>query len=82
MLGIGRFGGILGASMGGVLMTRGLNFRTIFLGLAIPAILAACAIGLMGVNYYFRKRNETLLGVFNKRGDNVREALGRESKLP
>jgi AAHS family 4-hydroxybenzoate transporter-like MFS transporter len=82
MLGIGRFGGILGASMGGVLMTLGLNFRTIFLGLAIPTILAACAIGLMGVYYYFRKRNETLFAVFDNRGDKVPEALRRESKSP
>jgi AAHS family 4-hydroxybenzoate transporter-like MFS transporter len=82
MLGIGRFGGILGASMGGVLMTLGLNFRTIFLGLAIPTILAACAIGLMGVYYYFRKRNETLFAVFDDRGDKVPEALRRESKSP
>ena len=60
MLGIGRFGGILGASMGGVLMTLGWDFRTIFLGLAIPVILAACAISLKGI-YYFSKHRQDLV---------------------
>ncbi|KAA1004054.1 MFS transporter [Paraburkholderia panacisoli] len=81
MLGMGRFGGILGASMGGILMTLGLSFRAIFLGLAIPAILAACAMGLMGVYYYFRKGNEPLSEVFEG-GDKVRKALGLQSKVP
>ena len=54
MLGIGRFGGILGASMGGVLMTLGWDFRTIFFGLAVPAVLAAVAVGLKGIYYAHR----------------------------
>ncbi|WP_118185851.1 MFS transporter [Paraburkholderia phosphatilytica] len=61
MLGIGRFGGILGASMGGVLMTMGWDFRTIFFGLAIPAALAAAAVGTKGL-YYARRRNPVQLG--------------------
>ena len=54
MLGIGRFGGILGASMGGVLMTLGWSFQTIFFGLAIPAALAATAVSLKGLYYSHR----------------------------
>jgi len=54
MLGIGRFGGILGASMGGVLMTLGWSFQTIFFGLAIPAAIAAAAIGVKGLYYSHR----------------------------
>lgn len=51
MLGIGRFGGILGASIGGVLMTAGWDFRTIFFALAAPALFAALAIGAKGLYY-------------------------------
>ncbi len=54
MLGIGRFGGILGASMGGVLMTLGWEFQTIFFGLAVPAGLAAIAVSLKGLYYHRR----------------------------
>jgi AAHS family 4-hydroxybenzoate transporter-like MFS transporter len=61
MLGIGRFGGILGASMGGVIMTLGWDFQTIFLGLAIPAGLAATAVGLKGL--YYRNRRAALPAV-------------------
>jgi MFS transporter, AAHS family, 4-hydroxybenzoate transporter len=61
MLGIGRFGGILGASMGGVLITMGWDFRTIFFGLAIPAALAAAAVGTKGF-YYARRRTPVHLG--------------------
>lgn len=62
MLGIGRFGGILGASMGGVLMTMGWDFRTIFFGLAIPAMLAAAAVILKGM-YYSRRPHATPIGI-------------------
>lgn len=61
MLGIGRFGGILGASMGGILMTMGWDFRTIFFGLAIPATLAAIAVSAKGV-YYARRPNALPVG--------------------
>jgi len=54
MLGIGRFGGILGASIGGVLMTFGWGFQTIFFSLAIPAALAAAAVSLKGAYYGYR----------------------------
>jgi len=49
MLGIGRIGGIVGASTGGILLGMGWNFQTIFFTLAVPATLAAIAIGLMGI---------------------------------
>jgi AAHS family 4-hydroxybenzoate transporter-like MFS transporter len=51
MLGIGRFGGIFGASIGGYLMTIGWEFRMIFLSLTFPAIIAALTIGAMGLYY-------------------------------
>jgi AAHS family 4-hydroxybenzoate transporter-like MFS transporter len=57
MLGIGRFGGILGAGIGGVLITRGWDFRTIFLGLAGPAVLASLCIGIKGIRYRRRLRD-------------------------
>lgn len=44
MLGLGRFGGILGAMSGGVLMQMQLSFSTIFTLLAIPALIAALAL--------------------------------------
>jgi AAHS family 4-hydroxybenzoate transporter-like MFS transporter len=43
MLGIGRFGGILGAFSGAFLMQAQLSFETISL-LAIPAFLSAIAL--------------------------------------
>ncbi|MGF6755095.1 MFS transporter [Paraburkholderia sp. GAS42] len=49
MLGIGRLGGIVGASIGGVLLTAGWDFRLIFTSLAAPTALAAAAIGAMGI---------------------------------
>jgi len=51
MLGIGRFGGILGALIGGVLLGAGWDFATIFAVLAIPAVLAAGAVGIKGLYY-------------------------------
>lgn len=44
MLGIGRFGGILGAFSGVFLMQAQLSFTTIFSLLAIPAFLSALAL--------------------------------------
>ena len=44
MLGIGRFGGILGAFSGAFLMQAQLAFETIFTLLAIPALLSAIAL--------------------------------------
>ncbi|CAB3780039.1 MFS transporter [Pararobbsia alpina] len=44
MLGIGRFGGILGSLVGGTLLSLGLSFETVFSILAVPAVLAAIAI--------------------------------------
>lgn len=44
MLGLGRFGGILGAFSGAFLMQAELSFKTIFALLAIPALLSAMAL--------------------------------------
>ena len=44
MLGLGRFGGILGAFSGAFLMQAELSFKTIFALLAIPAVLSAIAL--------------------------------------
>ncbi|MCW6190235.1 aromatic acid/H+ symport family MFS transporter, partial [Klebsiella pneumoniae] len=44
MLGIGRFGGILGAFSGAFLMQAQLSFETIFSLPAIPAFLSAIAL--------------------------------------
>jgi MFS transporter, AAHS family, 4-hydroxybenzoate transporter len=44
MLGMGRFGSILGSMIGGVLLGMGWRFGAILSALAIPAVLAAIAI--------------------------------------
>ncbi|MFU0853870.1 MFS transporter [Kluyvera cryocrescens] len=44
MLGLGRFGGILGAFSGAFQMQAELSFKTIFALLAIPAVLSAIAL--------------------------------------
>lgn len=44
MLGLGRFGGILGAFSGAFLMQAELSFQTIFTLLAIPALVSALAL--------------------------------------
>ena len=44
MLGMGRFGSILGSSIGGVFLAAGLGFQTIIALLAVPAILAGLAV--------------------------------------
>lgn len=48
MLGIGRFGGILGAVAGGTLLQLGLDFATILGMLAIPSAIAAGAVFYKG----------------------------------
>lgn len=49
MLGIGRFGGICGALLGGVLLSMKLPFSQIVVLLAIPAALAMLALWLLSV---------------------------------
>ena len=44
MLGVGRFGSILGSFAGGVLLSLGWGFASVIAILAIPATLAACII--------------------------------------
>ena len=44
MLGIGRFGGIIGALSGGVLLQAGYKMAAIVLGLAVVALIAALAL--------------------------------------
>lgn len=44
MLGIGRFGGIVGAMGGGILLNAGYKMAAIVLGLAVVALLAALAL--------------------------------------
>ncbi|KVE31237.1 aromatic acid/H+ symport family MFS transporter [Burkholderia sp. TSV86] len=44
MLGVGRFGGILGAFSGGLLLQAQLGFSTIFSMLAVPALIATGAL--------------------------------------
>ena len=63
MLGIGRFGGILGAFSGGVLLSFGWDFRTILTALVIPAVLAAMAVALKGRRYSAVPAPATLVGV-------------------
>jgi AAHS family 4-hydroxybenzoate transporter-like MFS transporter len=51
MLGVGRFGAILGSYIGAPLLAMGLGFNSIIAGLAIPLAIAAGAIACMGVLY-------------------------------
>ena len=44
MLGVGRFGGIVGALGGGVLLNAGYKMAAIILGLSVVALLAALAL--------------------------------------
>ena len=53
MLGLGRFGGILGAFSGAFLMQAQLAFETIFTFLAVPALVSAFA---LMVKYWAGKR--------------------------
>jgi AAHS family 4-hydroxybenzoate transporter-like MFS transporter len=54
VLGVGRFGGVVGASIGGILLSRGWQPHDIFLALAVPAGVAASAICIKGLYYTFR----------------------------
>lgn len=65
MLGLGRFGGILGAFSGAFLMQAELSFKTIFALLAIPAVLSAIA---LMVKYAAGKNQQ-------KQGNNAAAAL-------
>ncbi|MRS16444.1 aromatic acid/H+ symport family MFS transporter [Enterobacteriaceae bacterium RIT691] len=56
MLGIGRFGGILGAFSGAFLMQAQLSFETIFGLLAIPALLSA---GALMVKYFATRQTSS-----------------------
>lgn len=49
MLGIGRFGGILGAVTGGTLLQLGLGMSAILSILAVPSLLAAIAVAAKGM---------------------------------
>jgi MFS transporter, AAHS family, 4-hydroxybenzoate transporter len=51
MLGVGRFGAILGAFMGGVLLSMGWDFQLIMGALALPAAIAALAL-LLKMRWY------------------------------
>ena len=51
MLGIGRFGAILGAFLGGVLLSLGWGFQLIIGVLAVPAAIAAIAV-LLKMRHY------------------------------
>ncbi|WP_439240465.1 MFS transporter [Lonepinella sp. BR2474] len=48
MLAVGRFGSILGSSIGGVLLEQNWGFSGIFTALAVPACLAAVSIFIAG----------------------------------
>jgi AAHS family 4-hydroxybenzoate transporter-like MFS transporter len=56
MQGMGRFGAIFGAYIGGPLLALGWDFERIIQGLAIPALVAAVAIAIKGL-YYARRRS-------------------------
>ena len=49
MLGIGRFGAILGAWMGATLLGLGWNFEQVLTALVIPAALATTAVLIKGM---------------------------------
>lgn len=51
MLGIGRFGGILGATAGGQLLAAGWSISEIFLVLTIPALISGLALAYNGLHY-------------------------------
>ena len=51
MLGIGRVGAIIGAYIGGPMLAAGWGFTAIFTALAVPALLAAFAVGMKGWIY-------------------------------
>jgi AAHS family 4-hydroxybenzoate transporter-like MFS transporter len=47
MLGIGRMGAVAGAMTGGLMMSMGLQFGAVFTFLAVPALVAAFALGAL-----------------------------------
>ena len=49
MLGISRFGAILGAWMGATLLGQGWNFEQVLTALVVPAVLAALAVVIKGM---------------------------------
>jgi AAHS family 4-hydroxybenzoate transporter-like MFS transporter len=51
MLGIGRFGGILGAVVGGWLLSAGWSISEIFMALALPSLFAGVALAWKGRRY-------------------------------
>jgi AAHS family 4-hydroxybenzoate transporter-like MFS transporter len=64
MLGLGRFGGILGAFSGAFLMQAELSFRTIFMMLAIPALFSTLAL-LVKYQASLRAAHEETSGLVN-----------------
>lgn len=70
MLGLGRFGGILGAFSGAFLMQAELSFKTIFALLAIPAVLSAIALMVK----YIAGKNQ------HNQGDNAAAALAESAQ--
>jgi AAHS family 4-hydroxybenzoate transporter-like MFS transporter len=51
MLGVGRWGAVLGAFIGGPLLAAGLGFKAIFSFLLLPMALAAIAVAVKGAAY-------------------------------
>jgi AAHS family 4-hydroxybenzoate transporter-like MFS transporter len=51
MLGVGRWGAVLGAFIGGPLLAAGLGFQAIFSMLLVPMALAAAAVAIKGAAY-------------------------------
>lgn len=63
MLGVGRFGAILGAFMGGVLLSLGWSFQLIMGALAVPAAIAAVALLLKMRRYQTTGRPSSIAAV-------------------
>jgi AAHS family 4-hydroxybenzoate transporter-like MFS transporter len=49
MLGIGRFGAILGAWIGATLLGLGWNFEQVLTALVVPAVIATTAVVIKGL---------------------------------
>jgi len=58
MLGIGRMGAVAGAMTGGLLMSMGLQFGAVFTLLAVPAAVAALALGALSRRDASRQASE------------------------
>ncbi|WKU18271.1 hypothetical protein [Advenella alkanexedens] len=50
--GVGRIGAIVGPMLGGVLMQLSLPHHQNFMAFAVPGIIAALAIALVGLKFY------------------------------